>query len=189
MSTPRQATLVSHQMRVQFAWQGDRYAHAIEVSHGGSWREVLRSVEGVADEAWPASPPLQSLTLEDRAGGGRVGLLVGMAGKCHWSASIALESSTAGVHFEIACRVGAGQSGPLGSRYQLGDSCTAERTPEGVVVHLPHDLVLQINPIADCGHARIALDNVRLSIDPGDVSVVARAQTIRWGYAVRVARD
>ena len=51
-------------------------------------RPLLESIEGTATDDWPPSPPLQSLSIETLPDGRRVALLVGMAGRSHWSASI-----------------------------------------------------------------------------------------------------
>lgn len=75
-------------MRVRFAWRGDRYAHEVSWFDGRDWTDVLSSVEGSPLDAWPASPPLQSLHFESRPGNRELALLVGMAGKSHWSVSI-----------------------------------------------------------------------------------------------------
>jgi hypothetical protein len=126
--------------RVEFVPNGDRIAHVIYVreplgagapetqdSAERPWIELLRSVESAADVVWPESPPLQELHIEDR-GGVPVALLVGRAGKSHWSASIAFErfgddvsSPTTGCKLvvDIACRLTALPQ-MLGSTYRLG---------------------------------------------------------------------
>ena len=100
--------------RVDFVPSGDRIAHVIYVREPRTanlaerpWIELLRSVESAADVAWPDSPPLQELHVEDR-GGQPVALLVGRAGKSHWSASFGCEAAEGGQQelvIDIACRV------------------------------------------------------------------------------------
>lgn len=107
-------------LRVEFAPQGDRMAHAIKLV-GGSFTKVgrlwLRSVEGGPAEAWPASPPLQSVHLEERAAGQRIALLVGLAGKSHWSLSVEPLVGEGAIRFEAACRANA-EPAWLGSQYE-----------------------------------------------------------------------
>ena len=47
------ATIESGELRVVFAWRGDRYGHAIQRRMDGDWRTVLESVEGCPDDDWP----------------------------------------------------------------------------------------------------------------------------------------
>ena len=65
---------------------------------------MLESVEGSASDDWPASPPLQNLSIEELAPGRRAALLVGMAGRSHWSASIEPVPGQAALLFDVACR-------------------------------------------------------------------------------------
>jgi hypothetical protein len=116
--------------KVEFAAIGDRVRHTVYAaigSDGGGassprWRAVLHSIEGDTDVDWPDSPPLQELHVEQR-GGGDVALLVGRAGRSHWSASIGVAASEDGrpsLTFDVACRA---SSRPvlLGSAYRLAD--------------------------------------------------------------------
>jgi hypothetical protein len=96
-------------LRVSFAFDGVRYRHGIAlVLHGNTPQEQVipwgQSVEGNDCDVWPPSPPLQNLCIETQAEQ-RVALLLGMAGRSHWSASF--QSVPNGViEVEIACRVG-----------------------------------------------------------------------------------
>jgi hypothetical protein len=106
-------------LRVEFLWHVDRYRHVISaVDSTGLATPLLESVEGSLADDWPPSPPLQSLHLETRPDGSRVALLVGMAGKSHWSASIGAGASAIGLVFDLACRA-AIASVQIGSRYRL----------------------------------------------------------------------
>jgi hypothetical protein len=106
-------------LRVVFQRRSDRVAHAIQ------WlddqRRVLLqldSVEGTPADAWPPSPALQHLRVEPRGGGQQVALLVGMAGRTHWSASVEADPLGGRLIFDIACRL---PQPPLqlGSQYQM----------------------------------------------------------------------
>src|SRR5438045_2944877 len=98
-------------------WHLDRYYHAISlIGHSGRIMPLMESLNGLAEDEWPPSPPLQTLSIETLPDGRSVALLVGMAGRSHWSASIEPVSGQAKLIFDIACR----HPGPphwLGSRY------------------------------------------------------------------------
>jgi hypothetical protein len=102
-------------LRIEFVWSADRYNHRILTSapHG---EYSLTSREGRPDEKWPPSPPLQSLHLEDRPGGIRIAMLVGMAGRSHWSMSVEADRTHSRLLFDVACRVFE-EPVWLGSRY------------------------------------------------------------------------
>ena len=97
--------LEAGELRVRFTWQGDRFAHEVSVLNDGSWQPALASVEGTPQDDWPPSPPFQSLHIEHREDGRTLALLVGMAGKSHWSASIEIDAEARAVLFDVACRL------------------------------------------------------------------------------------
>ena len=115
-------------LRVVFYRDRDRHAHIVAaVQHSNTPQEsvmpLLRSVEGPADSTWPPSPPLQSMSIEIRPTGS-VALMVGMAGRSHWSMSVEAASGRAHVAFgqpqlafDVACRAD-GSQGFLGSTYR-----------------------------------------------------------------------
>lgn len=178
-----EAVLEAAGVRVVFFRQGDRYAHRVEVfdASGGDWRAVLETVEGMADEVWPASPPLQHLHVEKRAEG-PVALLVGMAGRTHWSAAVEVAtdgSSRRVVRFDIAARVtgesrgGASVSSPrLGSTYRdLADATEAS---------------LQLRPLdaAECVVVDGGAGRER-TVRPAESSAAGdAARTIAWRYVI-----
>jgi len=158
-------------LRVRFTWHLDRYAHEISRRAGGDWQPLLVSVEGSPQDDWPASPPFQSLHIEERDDGRTLALLVGMAGKSHWSASIEIEgpspAASACVSFDVACRVPDCPAGLLGSTYRpAGDSA-------GLQIELPH----RYGP-ATLEHAG---GTERVAAQAG---TDAGPQTIRWDYRV-----
>jgi hypothetical protein len=129
MNKPATRSVEFDLFRVDFIPSGDRIAHVIHVREPSSensterpWIELLRSVESAAAVAWPDSPPLQELHIEDR-GGKPVALLVGRAGKSHWSASFACECAEGGEQrlvVDVACRVSTPPVS-LGSSYAFAD--------------------------------------------------------------------
>jgi hypothetical protein len=94
-------------LRVEFLWHVDRYRHVVSVIQpSGLSIPLLESIEGSPVDDWPPSPPLQNLHLDAQPGGRRVGLLVGMSGQSHWSASIGPTTNGTGLVFDVACRAG-----------------------------------------------------------------------------------
>jgi hypothetical protein len=163
--------LESGGLRVRFFRRDDRYAHEIAVQADGRWRVALASVEGSALEDWPASGPFQSLHVE-RRDDSAVALLVGMAGKSHWSASCQIDAVERCVTFDVACRVRTAEAGFLGSTYRASGDAGAGVTVEAVG-ELGPAVVERAGAI------------VRLAVAPG---VDCEARTIRWGYRVRADR-
>jgi hypothetical protein len=123
---------------------------------------VVASVEGSPHDDWPVSPPLQSLEIENRAPGQSTALLVGMAGKSHWSASARIDPEVPSVDFDVACRVRDSEAGPLGSTYLVGDAIDIE-------------VDNRFGPLQLERQAR----SVRIAVSP---SASVAAHTIRWAY-------
>jgi hypothetical protein len=155
-------------LRVQFIHRGDRYCHAIlAVDLTGHEHPLLESIEGTANDDWPPSPPLQSLSIEELAPGRRAALLLGMAGRSHWSASIEAVPGQAALIFDIACRT-VDKRGPLGSVYRVFAETNSH---------------VAIEPELDCVANRDVKD--RIAIVP---TVALGATTTRWKYRVGLAR-
>ena len=105
-------------LRIDLFWQIDRYAHKIVQLVNGIEATLLDSTEGTSDDVWPPSPPFQQLSIEEIRPGVEVALLVGMAGKSHWSASIEPHADRVGFIFDVACRLH-NKADWLGSSYKL----------------------------------------------------------------------
>ncbi|HND53526.1 MAG TPA: hypothetical protein PLV92_14050 [Pirellulaceae bacterium] len=84
-------------LQVRFTRVGDRFAHCIELvtTRDAIGVPLLTSVEGDNNSAWPPSATLQQLHIERRDGIGpsaetfsHVALMVGLAGRSHWSLSV-----------------------------------------------------------------------------------------------------
>jgi hypothetical protein len=194
-------TIRSDSFRVEFLSSGDRVAHVVSIAgHQGEgerhWIELLRTIESSPEVAWPASPPLQELHIESRDGTD-VALLVGRAGKSHWSASISFEQPRGegdGVSeqlvFDIACRVSTLPEA-LGSAYQLvgdiswdkreglGESGTGRKiefmTADGRSWRLRVDLP---------GKVQFDRSTRRVSIAP-QIGEFSRPATIRWRFVLQ----
>lgn len=110
-----------------FTWSGDRWTHRITAGEATIWTSLDGPCPPANDPRWPASPVLVELsrvTLPrgDVAGGQSMAIVgVGLAGRSHFSASIASDPNDAGViRFEIACRLHE-PPGWIGSTYRQGD--------------------------------------------------------------------
>ena len=104
------------QMTVEYRWANDRFIHRVLLDG----QVCFSSVDGDGSQAWPASPPIQQISLEPIQDVPMI-LGVGGAGTGHWSISVgwkADEGGTGGAFcFDIACRT---KDAPafLGSTYQ-----------------------------------------------------------------------
>ncbi len=133
-----------------FTWTGDRWAHRITT--GGGEADGWTSLDGPSpadDPRWPASPVLVELSrvelsrvdLPRAAAAGESAVVgVGLAGRSHFSASIAPDPEVAdAIRFEIACRL---HESPLwlGSTYRAGGQLF-QLTAEDDMATLPRTVV------------------------------------------------
>jgi hypothetical protein len=108
-----------------FTWNGDRWAHRIMTGEATTWTSLDGPCPPANDPRWPGSPVLVELSRVSVPRGGAAGgeaiVGVGLAGRSHFSASIASDPHDAGViRFEIACRLHE-PPGWIGSTYRQGD--------------------------------------------------------------------
>ena len=130
-----------------FTWNGDRWSHRITTAGGGEadgWTSLDGGLPPADDPRWPASPALVELSrvaLPQSAGGGGSALVgVGLAGRSHFSASIAPDPQVAdAIRFEIACRL---HEPPLwlGSTYRVGGRLIQMNALDDVTI-LPRTVV------------------------------------------------
>ncbi len=154
-------------LRVEFLRQTDRYGHVISLIDSlGNVLPLLESIEDAAANAWPHSPPFQSLTMHTLGDGRSAALLVGMASANHWSASIEAAADQSLI-FDIACRHAAGPAW-LGSRYRIVNAA-AQR--------------LQFT--ADIGG--VAMDREAVAIEAEPKS--QQSATTRWRYTIAAAKE
>ena len=110
------------------SWTGDRWTHRITIAGtaaAADWTSLDGPCPPANDPRWPASPVLVELArvdVPDGTGGGRPAVVgVGLAGRSHFSASIAVDPRDTGmIRFEVACRLHE-PPGWLGSTYRQGD--------------------------------------------------------------------
>lgn len=168
--------------RVSFHWHRDRFGHTIGLVHGERHIPLLASREGTNDEHWPDSPVLQSLNAQIRNDGRQVGLLVGMAGSNHWSASVEANVGRTSLHFDVACRSKSSLEF-VGSRYRTmldPIHVNSDRLDWNVS---GYGCQLRLEPID--GHP---LPRLEATVDGLSISAAPHRPTcpttIRWRYAV-----
>jgi hypothetical protein len=112
---------------------------------------------------------------------------MGMAGRSHWSLSIAVNPSLPALEFDVACRP-AGESEYLSSGYEATDSATLQRRGPAVLIRHPLGRC-RLQPVAAEGFAD---QSVRVDDHGVFMKVEALRQaglkTCRWQYRVSVDR-
>ena len=162
-------------LSIEFCRATDRYAHQVFIGHGGERRLLLESIEGGGGEPWPPSPPLQELHVERQTDGRQVALLVGRAGRSHWSLSV--EPSESRLLMDAACRI----SGPaewLGSTYRgLAGITVAEG---GANLAVGCGLRLEW---AETDQTALTADGNALRIHATGLAATG-PRTVRWRYVI-----
>jgi len=157
----------------------DRFGHRLGVAQDGEVTWFLESVEGTEEEDWPSSPPLQELSCERQGTGRDVALLVGMAGKSHWSVSVEADVASQRLRFDVACRTHV-RPVWLGSSYRLLGPVRAESSraicAERVELALGEVSEAKLEVLKDQVRVAVAGDGERWP------------QTFRWSYEVGLAR-
>ena len=177
------------ELAVRFPWRGDRFGHEIGLVRGDKFVPIVCALEGTAQDDWPASPALQSLDLNSGPVPNSLALLVGMAGKSHWSASV--EVHGAELRFDVACRLRPHDLGLLGSTYvalgqtRLQDQRTARIALAGSAAKSAEILISLDEQFPD---TRWEFAGDRLRVAPAAAATKV-AQTVRWGYRVALARS
>jgi hypothetical protein len=181
------AVLEALGVRVAFRRLADRYSHAVEISCGGEWIPLLESIEGAADDDWPPSPPLQELHFESRADGTRLALLVGRAGRSHWSLSVEAAPDASRIVFDAACRL---RDVPrrLGSHYQWLPASGAPALVAADVVNLIGGWRLRADTIDDLAPS-LETTPSGVSLRPSLENADVLPHTARWRYAFVVLED
>jgi hypothetical protein len=164
-------------LSVALSRAGDRYRHEVLIASDGQQSAVLASLEGADDQTWPPSPPFQELHLQRRGDEIAAALLVGRAGRGHWSASIEFDRSEETITFDVACRC-SGSIDWLGSSYQrVVDVATVGA--DGHTLLLPPRYQLQVLE----GELRASepVETGLVTISPRWVTSPV-SQTVRWKY-------
>jgi hypothetical protein len=185
VNTHREQCFGAAGLRVRFTLEGDRHAHEVWLADGPNWVRVLSSVEGTPDDAWPPSPPFQSLQAETRSGGRQLALALGLAGKSHWSASIEFDLAAASAKVDVACRASAAPVSPLGSRYRIWQPLVSHDDEHAILGGAGTSPVrARLTLDQTIGPARLEIDHDTISIVPTITSRGLAPDTIRWGYTI-----
>jgi len=178
-------------LRVDFDRAHDRWRHRVllVVPQGSPIVGpvlLLESIEGNSEEDWPASPPLQFVSIETRPKKPPVALLMGMAGSSHWSASIEQQPAEKSFTFDVACRV-KGQPQQLGSRYRLPLRVESVSLVDNCLNFTVAGLNFQLTGGAgkDSPPPKLELEDRELRVHFGEPASV-QAQTYRWLYRLQV---
>lgn len=161
-------------LQLDFRRVGDRFVQSIRrLSSDGMCLAAWESVQKPEAELWPASPPIQELSLES-IDSRDVLLGVGRAGKCHWSLSVETVEieSAAAFWFDIACRC---PEPPLwlGSTYQPS-SGAAEHDDA------PASSALKVLAQED---TTLTADGAQFRLQP-TLTPRSWPGTVRWRYAI-----
>jgi len=168
-------------LRVAFCRRGQRVAHRIALVAGAAVQWLLASVEGDSHEAFPPSPPLQQLAVEPLGNGRTAALLIGMAGRSHWSVSAESARSEPVVRFDVACRARVVDPACLHSTYQV--LCPWQLAPGGKAVDLrgqTGSVQLTASADADCP-TTLAVHAQRLVVG---LDQLGDRPTHRWRYTL-----
>ncbi|MHB8957919.1 MAG: hypothetical protein ACYC4U_33735 [Pirellulaceae bacterium] len=160
---------------------GRRVAHRLALVSGSEVHWLLASVEGDDHTTSPPSPPLQQWSLADLNDGRQAALLVGMAGRSHWSLSAESGTTQGLIQFDVACRAAAVDPPALSSVYQLLPPWQWSVNAQAAVVSVK-GYSCYLRPVRGPGSDHvpaIRVERDQLTIVPQQV---ARAATYRWQY-------
>ncbi|HZZ28802.1 MAG TPA: hypothetical protein VFE46_12440 [Pirellulales bacterium] len=169
-------------LRVSFEKRDDRYIHQVSRHFPNGTGGLLISHESKPDDPWPTSPALQSLHLETQPGKGQIAMLVGMAGRSHWSMTVEVDATQNALLFDVACRV---HESPLwlGSTYH-------GLNQQGAAWPLDYLSLSAWEGNASEKQILIQFDrrsgNVRI---PAPSAIGSFPQTIRWRYAIALTQQ
>ena len=162
--------------RVSFHSCGDRIAHTVGLVVAGRVLPLLASVEGTPDDSWPPSPPLTTVETAT-ARGGQQAMLLGMAGRNHWSVSLVVNEAAGRLEFEVACRLKE-PAGRLGSAYRT--MVAASDSSGGVEVRVDGETV-RVEAPSPAAQVCITPEGLTVPVDPPDGPF---PRTVIWKYAV-----
>jgi hypothetical protein len=153
---------------------GDRLAHTVGLVLSDRVVPLLASLEGTPDDDWPPSPPLTTVETPTRSPESQA-LLLGMAGRSHWSAAIKMVEAAWCMEFEVACRIKE-PAAWLGSSYRT--MITAVEAGDRAELMVGDGRVR----IAAVGaRVHVTPDGLKIGIAPPDGPF---PQTVRWNYSI-----
>jgi hypothetical protein len=166
-------------LRVQFFRSLDRLAHTISCLAGEHVTPLLRSREGTDRQQFPPSPPMQQIAIQE-VQQRQVALLVGMAGRSHWSVSLESNGAERRLYFDVACRANPIEGMSLASTYEVLQPVSIEgHAGEVHVHHRDCDVFLRTIAVGSDTRPPIHLQQNQLEIRPVDQQ---SGPTTRWAY-------
>ncbi|MCE9554753.1 MAG: hypothetical protein K8T91_15465, partial [Planctomycetes bacterium] len=163
-------------LRLSFHAFGDRLAHTVGLVVGNRVVPLLASVEGTPADDWPPSPPLTTIELSSQAGVQHA-LLLGMAGRSHWSVAVVLNEAARRLEFEIATRMKEPAT-LLGSAYRTMVAARSHR--EGVELAVDGETI-RVEAPSQQPAVRVTPDGLNV---PVELPAGPFPQTVRWSYAI-----
>ena len=104
-------------LRVEFVRLGPRWGHRILGVERQQTRSLLHSIEGDETDSFPPSPALQQIDLQ-QLGDVTAAMLIGMAGRNHWSICVEARPATRSILWDVACRGECEDGHFFGSSYE-----------------------------------------------------------------------
>lgn len=182
---PRQSVFAWPGWRFEFVWRSDRWQHVLFQAQPQGWQPVLESVEGTAEQPWPASPAFQNAYIERQSPTCAEVQLLGQAGKNHYSAAIRCDAAENMIEFDMAVRIHAEPAAPLlMSAYHAapplpGRTCDWTLTPETLPGQPPI--------VSDWTPGSSTATNLTLSmVDLSALKMEKQRATLRWKYRIAV---
>ena len=183
------AELPAGLLSIRFIKSGDRLAHCIGLqtsSKGlGGFLPVLESIEGDAQEAWPASPPMQQIVQESIGQNSAPVLLgVGLSGNGHWSGAVE-KTSSGSLKLDIACKISKPAS-YLGSRYRMAGETEVDFKNNEIRLTVKKESNENVTLVLSAAIGKVSMvkENRLIVIVPG--SEPSLIQTHRWCYNVAI---
>ena len=176
--------LAGWRLRVQFERCKDRYAHRVFLDSKQRSELLLESIEGSDQDPWPVSPPFQQLSFQEQSNALNVALLVGMAGKSHWSMSVEVAADRPALIFDVACRCQQ-PAERLMSRYRISLACLPTSDPHTALFDVSGcKCSLLTETVDDSLPAQIQSSNQEISIVAATLSGEELPTTVRWKYKI-----
>jgi hypothetical protein len=184
-------------LTVEFRHENDRITHrVVGTDLDGDSVTLMESVQGDFHLAWPCSPVLQGLNVNDLRQDDpaidnqhSAAMLIGTAGDGHWSLTIepCSDASKVGLAFDVACRV---RSLPprLTSCYRVSETVKTSETASGLQMscHLGEFLLqaLRVEPQSDQQICHMGIEEASVQIVRETSLSDSPPVTLRWRYGV-----
>ena len=199
---PDRFVLTGASLRLEFARRDDRWQHSVyaRIETGTAWSEILRSIEGTAEDSVPPSAALQDCFLQEIDAGTQELQLLGQAGKNVYSAAIRFNGPRNEIDFDFCLRAPATTGIPsvlasyefpsfVAETWSLhcdGRICriAASGTPSA-------ELDVNVATTSSQNAVPLQLDNLQRILRIGgesaaEVTANAARRSLRWRYRLRL---